>query len=403
LAAPYNNRMSLALSITKKRVRSIDILRGLVMVIMALDHVRDFFHSQAMLQDPLNPETTTPALYFTRWITHLCAPVFVLLSGTSIYLVGLRKSKAALSAFLLKRGLWLIVVEIVVMNFAFSFEPNYFFIFLQVIWAIGISMVILSLLVWLPFPVLFGLGLVIFFGHNLLDYLEAERNGQAGFFWSLLHRQNFINISSSRTLGILYPFLPWTGIMLLGYSLGKWYEPSVDATVRRKRLLMLALALLALFLILRSINQYGDPTPRNPALSGLQAFFSFMNVQKYPPSLMFCCAVFGIGMLLLVVFERVRNKFTDVLNVYGRVPFFYYVLHFYLIHLLCIIGFFAAGYGAADIRTPNFPFNFRPPNFGYPLWAVYLIWIGVVAALYPLCKWYNKYKSTHNHWWLSYV
>jgi uncharacterized membrane protein len=395
--------MSLTLAISKERVRSIDILRGLVMVIMALDHVREFFHSQAILQNPLDPQTATPAIYFTRWITHLCAPIFVLLSGTSIYLVGLRKTKAELSAFLLKRGLWLIFVEIVIMNFAFSFDPGYPFVFLQVIWAIGISMVILAVLIWLPFPVLFALGLVIFFGHNLLDYLEAERNGRVGTLWSLLHRQNFTNLGDNRMLGILYPFLPWTGIMLLGYSLGKWYEPTVDATVRRKRLITLGLGLLAMFFILRSINEYGDPTPRDPNLTGIQAFFSYMNVQKYPPSLMFSSVVYGIGMLLLVLFERVRNKFTDVLNIYGRVPFFYYVLHFYLIHLLTVVGFFAAGYGVADIRTPGVPFNFRPPAFGYPLWAVYLIWIGVVAVLYPLCKWYNNYKSRHNHWWLSYV
>lgn len=395
--------MSLALAISKERVRSIDILRGLVMVIMALDHVREFFHAQAILQNPLDPQTTSPAVYFTRWITHLCAPIFVLLSGTSIYLVGQRKSKAELSAFLLKRGLWLVFIEIVVMNFAFSFDVHYHFIFLQVIWAIGISMIILALLIWLPFPVLLALGLVIFFGHNLIDYAEAERNGRVGTFWGLLHRPTFTGLGSDRMLGILYPFVPWTGIMLLGYSLGKWYETSVDAAVRRKRLVTLGLGLLALFFILRSINEYGDPTPRDPNLTGIKAFFSYMNVQKYPPSLMFSSAVFGIGMLLLVLFERVRNKVTDVLNVYGRVPFFYYVLHFYLIHLLTVIGFFAAGYGVADIRTPNVPFNFRPPAFGYPLWAVYLIWIGVVAVLYPLCKWYNNYKSTHKHWWLSYV
>lgn len=394
--------MSLAIAVTKERVRSIDILRGLVMVIMALDHVREFFHSQAILQNPLDPATTTPAIYFTRWITHLCAPIFVLLSGTSIYLVGLRKSKAELSAFLLKRGLWLIFVEIVIMNFAFSFDYHYYFIFLQVIWAIGISMVILALLIWLPFPVLFGIGLIIFFGHNLIDYAEAAE-GRVGLFWSLLHRPNFTGLGSGRTLAVLYPFLPWTGIMLLGYSLGKWYEQSVDPVVRRKRLVTLGLGLIALFFILRSINEYGDPTPRDPNLTGIQAFFSYMNVQKYPPSLMFSSIIFGIGMLLLAGLELVRNKFTDILNIFGRVPFFYYVLHFYLIHLLTIIGFFAAGYGAADIRNPNIPFNFRPPAFGYPLWAVYLIWLGVLIVLYPLCKWYNNYKSRHNHWWLSYI
>jgi len=393
----------MALALTRQRVRSIDVLRGLIMIIMALDHVREFFHYPAITQNPLNPLTTSPALYFTRWITHLCAPIFVLLSGTSIYLVGLRKTKSQLSKFLLTRGLWLIFIELVVMNFAFSFDPHFTTVFVQVIWAIGISMVILSGLIWLPFPVILALGLVIFFGHNLLDYAEAQRQGQVGFFWSLLHRPGFFPYDGGRVFGVLYPFVPWTGIMLLGYSLGKWFEPQADPAVRKKRLLITGACMIALFIVLRIANSYGDPTPRDTSLTGIQAFYSFMNVQKYPPSLMFSCITIGIGLLLLVVFENMNNRATSVLNVYGRVPFFYYVPHFYLIHLLCVVGFFAAGYGINDIRSPNVPFLFRPVDFGYHLWAVYLIWITVVAMLYPLCKWYNNYKSTHNDWWLSYV
>jgi uncharacterized membrane protein len=393
----------MSLSIVRDRVRSIDVLRGFVMVIMALDHVRDYFHYQAFTDNPLNPATTTPALYFTRWITHLCAPIFVLLSGTSIYLVGLRKTKAQLSRFLLTRGFWLILVELILMNFAFSFDPNFTTVFIQVIWAIGISMIILAGLIWLPFQVLLALGLIIFFGHNLLDYAEAERQGRVGFFWSLLHRSGFFPFGNGHGFGVLYPFLPWTGIMLVGYSLGKWFEASVDAPVRRKRLLITGGCLIALFIVLRTVNLYGDPTPRDTSLTGVQAFYSFMNVQKYPPSLMFSCITIGIGMLLLVLFENVKNRATSVFNVYGRVPFFYYVPHFYLIHLLCVVAFFASGHGVSEIRSPNVPFLFRPLSFGYHLWVVYLIWIAVVAALYPLCKWYNKYKSSHSNWWLSYV
>jgi uncharacterized membrane protein len=393
----------MALPTTRQRVRSIDVLRGFVMVIMALDHVRDFFHDDALIHNPLDPLTTNPALYFTRWITHLCAPIFVFLSGTSIYLVGLRKTKAELSKFLLTRGLWLIFVELIIMNFAFSFDPFFTTVFIQVIWSIGISMVILAGLIWFPFPVLFALGLIIFFGHNLLDYPEAERQGQVGFVWSVLHRPGFFPYGGNRVFGVLYPFVPWTGVMLMGYSLGKWFESSVDPAVRRKRLVITGSCLIALFIVLRSGNLYGDPTPWDTKLTGAKVFYSFMNVQKYPPSLMFSCITIGIGLLLLAVLENVKSRATNVLNVYGRVPFFYYVPHFYLIHLLCVIGFFAAGYGVDDIRSPNVPFLFRPLNFGYPLWAVYLIWIAVVAALYPLCKWYNNYKSSHTNWWLSYV
>ena len=191
--------------------------------------------------------------------------------------------------------------------------------------------------------------------------------------------------------------------MLMGYSLGKWYEANVDPVVRRKRLVITGVCLIALFLVLRAGNLYGDPTPWDTKLTGVKAFYSFMNVQKYPPSLMFCGITLGIGLLLLAWFEGMKGRVTNVLNVYGRVPFFYYVPLFYLIHLLCVFAFFAAGYGVDQIRDPNVPFLFRPAAFGYPLWAEYLIWIAVVAMLYPLCKWYNNYKSSHNNWWLSYV
>jgi uncharacterized membrane protein len=393
----------MSLPILRERIRSIDVLRGFIMVIMALDHVRDFFHFDALQNDPLNPETTTPALYFTRWITHLCAPLFVLLSGTSAYLVGLRKSKAQLSSFLIKRGLWLIVAEIVIMSFGFTFDPGYSAIFLQVIWAIGICMVFLGLMIWLPFPVILAIGLIIFFGHNLADAAERAREGRVGFVWSLLHRPAFYPYGNGRLFAILYPFLPWLGVMTLGYCLGKWFEPEVRPAVRSKRLVMLGLGLIALFFVLRTINGYGNPNPRLTDASGWKAFFSFMNVQKYPPSLMFSSITIGIGLLLLVFFEQIKNRITDILNIYGRVPFFYFVVHFYLIHFLCMIAFLVEGRAAETIRTPNSPFLFRPADFGYRLWIVYLIWIGVVVLMYPLCKWYNRYKSTHRNWWLSYI
>lgn len=391
------------LSITRERVRSIDVLRGLVMIIMALDHVRDFFHSEAMLQDPLNPATTTSLLYFTRWVTHFCAPLFVLLSGTSAYLAGRRKTKSEQSLFLIKRGLWLILMEVTLVTFGITFDPEFNFLILQVIWAIGISMVMLGLLVWLPLWAIFMIGLAIVFGHNLADAAEAARNNQVGFVWSLLHRQAFYQLGSGYSLLILYPFLPWTGIMLLGYCMGKWFEPQVTSSARQKRLLMLGSGLIVLFVVLRSMNGYGNPIPWVKYENGLDNFLSFLNVQKYPPSLMFSSIIFGIGFLVLALFENIKNRFTDVLNIYGRVPFFYYILHFYFIHILCVIAFYVCGYGAEDIRPANNFLLFRPTNFGFPLWAVYLIWLFVVAALYPLCRWYNRYKSTHKQWWLSYI
>lgn len=387
----------------RERVRSIDVLRGLIMAIMAIDHVREYFHYDAVLHNPLAPETSTPALYFTRWITHLCAPLFVFLSGTSAYLAGRRRTKSEFSLFLIKRGLWLIAIDVVVMSLLLTFDPNYGVVILQVIWAIGISMVILGLLVWLPLPVIFAIGLIIFFGHNALDYAEAARKGNVGVAWSLAHRVGFFELPGSRMLFVLYPFVPWLGIMLLGFCMGKWFEPSADATVRPKRLAMTGLALIVLFVVLRTLNSYGDPTPRGDFASSQADFFSFMNVQKYPPSLMFASITIGIGLLLLVLFEKMRNRFTQLLNVYGRVPFFYYILHFLFIHLACVAVFYAEGYGAADIRTPNNIILFRPPAMGYSLLVTYLIWLALLAVLYPLCKWYDRYKTSHSHWWLSYL
>jgi uncharacterized membrane protein len=393
----------MSLTQSRERVQSIDVLRGLIMVIMAIDHVREYFHYTALTQNPLDPATSTPALYFTRWITHLCAPLFVFLSGTSAYLAGRKRTKAQFSGFLIKRGLWLILIDLVLMSLLLTFDPNYGVLILQVIWAIGISMVLLGLLVWLPLPVIFALGLIIFFGHNLLDSAEVARKGDVGVMWSLAHRVGFFSLGGNRMLLVLYPFVPWLGIMLLGFCLGKWFEPSAAASVRPKRLAALGLALIVLFIVLRTLNGYGDPTPRQDFDTLQSDFFSFMNVQKYPPSLMFASITIGIGLLLLALFENIRNPITQILNVYGRVPFFYYILHFFLIHAVCVAVFYAQGYGAADIRTPNNIILFRPPGLGYPLWINYLIWLALLAVLYPLCKWYNRYKSTHGYWWLSYL
>src|SRR2546423_13757650 len=323
------------------RVNSIDVLRGLVMVIMALDHTRDFFHVGAYTGNPLDVATTTPILFFTRWITHYCAPIFVFLSGTSIYLQGFRKSKRELSLFLVKRGIWLIFIELFVMSFAFSFDTHYTYVVFQVIWSIGISMVLLSLLIRLPLKVIFAIGLVIVLGHNLLDFVEAKHQGSFGFLWDLLHKGNFViyKLWDNHNLILLYPFVPWSGLMLLGYSLGKLYIPAVDPKYRRKVLSYLGIGLIAFFVLLRAINLYGDPDHWSTQKEGFRTFLSFMNVHKYPPSLLFMCMTIGPGLLLLAYFEKVANGFTRILSVYGRVPFFYYVLHFYLIHTLCMVLF----------------------------------------------------------------
>jgi uncharacterized membrane protein len=392
------------LTATKYRVQSIDVLRGIVMIIMALDHVRDFFHNDAFLHDPLDPATTTPILYFTRWITHFCAPTFVFLAGTSAYLIGTRKTKSQLSSFLIKRGAWLILIEAAVISLGITFNPFYNAIIFQVIWAIGISMVLLGLAVRLPYTVIFAIGALIVFGHNLLDYPEAARQHQVGFLWDLLHDGRFdvYTYAPNRVLIIAYAFVPWTGIMFMGYAAGRLFEASVDPVKRQKILLTIGFGLVVLFIILRWINGYGNPLPWSTQHDGLATFLSFMNVHKYPPSLMYACITLGPALIVLALIENVQNRFTDFVKIYGRVPFFYYVIHFYLIHALSVVAFFASGYGKDDIISQT-PFLFRPPQFGFDLWVVYLVWIIVILLLYPLCKWYNKYKSTHSQWWLSYL
>ena len=390
------------------RIESIDILRGIVMVIMALDHVRDYFHISANTDNPLNLATTTPLLFFTRWITHFCAPIFVFLSGTSIYLQSQRKTIPELRGFLIKRGLWLVLAELVIVSFAWSFNPHYNFVFLQVIWAIGISMIILGLLIQLPFKLIFVLGLIIVSAHNLLDIPEAAPGFKAGFWWDLLHHGRFVVYPylQNHAAFLVYAFLPWTGLMMLGYCTGILFTQQYTPAQRRKWLLLTGVGLLLLFLVVRFTNVYGDPVPWSLQGTGFYTLLSFVNVNKYPPSLLYLSMIIGSALLVLCFIENTRNSFTKIMIIYGRVPFFYYILHLYLIHLLAVIAFFARGHAAADIAKTGqqFPFYFVVPGEGYGLGAVYAIWLAVVIILFPLCKWYNNYKTLHKEkWWLSYL
>lgn len=387
---------------TQTRINSIDLLRGIVMIIMALDHTRDFFHITAWTDDPLNLNTTTPALYFTRWITHLCAPTFVFLSGTSAYFVSLRKSKKQLSLFLLTRGLWLIVVEMVVMTLGISFDIHYNMIILQVIWAIGISMVVLSGIVWLPFPMIFAIGLLIVFGHNLLDFYEFGRNGTFPVWYKLLHVPGFDKLAGKNLL-ILYPFLAWIGVMTLGYCFGRYYL--ADVMNRNKRSIVLGVLMLVFFVIVRFTNLYGDPAEWTSQSSPLYTFFSFMKVTKYPPSLLYLCVTLGTSLIVLGVIDDAKGRLSNFITVYGRVPLFYYVIHFYLLHFIAMIDFLLRGHTVEEGMRglPGSELKFTSPGEGYGLGVVYVIWIAVVVVLYPLCKWFAEYKKNHKDWWLSYL
>ena len=385
------------------RIESIDMLRGIVMIIMALDHARDFFHMQAFTGDPLDLATTTPILFLTRWITHFCAPVFIFLSGTSIYLQSLRKTKAQLSLFLVKRGLWLILIEVLIMSFAFTFDPDYNMIILQTIWAIGISMVLLAILIWLPFYAIFILGLAIVFGHNALDFAEANSKEPFGFWWSMFHRQNAFPLSKNHTLWVFYPFLPWTGLMILGFCLGKLYDPSASAAYRKNFLMWLGTGLILFFIGLRLTNMYGDPSDYVVQELPLYTLLSFINTAKYPPSLLYMCMTIGPALIFLSAVEKARNALTNIFVVFGRVPFLFYVLHFYILHLLCMALFLMRGHTFTEGMNPTSIFKFINVGEGYRLMIVYLIWLCVLLVLYPICKKFSEYKKTHKQWWLSYL
>jgi uncharacterized membrane protein len=403
--APVTSKTALAEPGPKQRIASIDILRGLVMLIMAIDHCRDFFSYHH--PEPTNLATTTALLFFTRWITHFCAPAFVFLSGISAYIAGTRRTKSQFSAFLIKRGLWLLVVELVFITFAITLDPLYHLFVLQVIWAIGGSMVLLGLLVWLPTPVVAAIGVIIVLGHNYFDLHPTHLvNGTvegkllltgAGF-------GGFISLGGGRGMLTAYALLPWAGLMMIGYAVGTLYTKTYDAVKRRKTLLYAGLGVLALFFILRFINQYGDPAPWSAQKTTTLSIISFFNVTKYPPSLMYMCMTIGASLVILATTEKISNKFASVLIIYGNVPFFYYICHWYLIKTINIIVYFASGYKVSGISTSHqFPPTFQPDDFGFGLGGVYLVWLIVICTLYLPCRWFSNYKRTHSDWWLSYL
>jgi uncharacterized membrane protein len=397
----------------QNRIQSIDILRGLVMVIMALDHVRDFFYradvaggGASLAMDPTNLATTTPALFFTRWITHFCAPIFVFLAGTSVFLMSRKKTKKELSLFLITRGCWLVFVEIVIITFGWTFNPFFNVVILQVIWAFGISMILLGLLIWLPYWAIFSIGAVIVFGHNLLDFESINHNLKGSVIANLLYftNFNFYEYAKDHYVIIVYAFVPWLGVMLLGYCFGKLYGNNMEPERRKKILLKLGGLLILLFILIRLVKGYGDPVPFSDQPRGnLFTFLSFLNVNKYPPSLAFLCMTIGPGLIFLALMESVQNKITHFFRVYGRVPLFYYILHFYIIHTVAVVVFFAQGFSVKQIAEPGNPFLFKPTGFGFGLLGVYAVWFFVFLVLYPLCKKYDRYKSSHQKWWLSYL
>lgn len=395
----------MTLPIKSHRIESIDLLRGIVMIVMALDHIRDYFHADAFLYDPLDLSKTSVALFFTRFITHYCAPVFMFLAGTSAFLVGVRKSKKELSVFLIQRGLWLIFLEIVLINFGWFFNIFFPIVPLIVIWAIGISMIVLAAVLHLPLKWILCLGLVIVFGHNALDGIQVAGKGIDSVLWSIIHQPGFFPLGESRVLFVGYPVLPWIGVMLLGYCFGSFYTPGYDAAKRHKALLYIGSGAIVLFILIRFLNIYGDSRQWQEQSTAVFTFLSFLDVTKYPPSLLYVLVTLGPAILFLSFAEKLKGLVVQMVTVFGRVPMFYYLLHIYLIHALAMAAAVATGYDASTMIFNGW-INASPElkNYGFSLGFVYLVWIVVVVTLYPLCKWYDSYKTKNrDKKWLSYI
>jgi uncharacterized membrane protein len=396
-------------SLQRNRLSGLDALRGTVMLLMAIDHIRDFFDRYSMSNSPTDLSQTSAIMFFTRWITHFCMPVFMFSAGAGAFLWWKRggKTRGQLSWFLATRAVWFLALEVVVMNFAYSFNfSSNRLILLLVLYIFGACMLLMAALVHLPLRWLAVLSIAIIALHNLLDPYSAAQFGRFGWAWHLLHQPGVIMLGS-RPAFVVYPILPWIGVMAAGFCFAQVF--TLEAAVRRRIALRLGLALTAAFLVIRAINIYGDPSHWTTQKSAVFTVLSFFNCTKYPASLDYVLMTIGPALVLLACFDRLRFSSRNPLIAFGRVPLFYFVLHFYAIHILLGVMSYAR-YGS---RTFSFIFNSMPamggptevypPAFGYPLWVTYAIWIGLVAALYPICRWFAQYKAAHRSWWLSYL
>ena len=407
MTAAKEGAIPIAPSGARPRLESIDVVRGVIMVLMALDHVRDFFHHDALLFAPTDLSHTNTALFFTRWITHFCAPVFFFLAGTGAFLFfGRGKSKNDLARFLVTRGLWLVFLELTVVRcLGWTFNFNYHYSGLLVIWALGWSMILLAALIYARRWFIMVCAVLIIAGHNLLDPIEPESFGALAWFWKILLVPGEIHPFPGVTLTAVYSLVPWFAVMAAGYVLGAWFK--LERSERQRRLFWLGIALIATFIIVRSLNIYGDPTPWRAQQSAFFTFLSFINCAKYPPSLLYLLITLGPVIILLALLDRAVPGIFRPFIVFGRVPLFFYLLHLPLMHGMAV-GLSYLKYGRADwlflgpAGIPRFAASY-PRDYGYGLPGVYLIWIAVVVLLYPLCRWFAQVKQERRDVWLSYL
>jgi uncharacterized membrane protein len=389
------------------RISSVDFLRGMVMIIMALDHVRGYLHFDSFLFSPTDLQHTTPALFGTRVLTHLCAPTFILLAGTSTYFVAQRKGLKYTSFFLVTRGLWLIVLQFTLIRFAWNFDPLFHYNSSNIISTIGFCMIGLAALIHLRLRAIFIIGLLIVFEHNTLDKISFEPGSTWDVVWSFLHVRKLYLLENDYSFLFLYPFLPWVGVMMLGYCLGSLYNKEYHPEERKPLLLSIGCASLCLFLLFRWINYYGDPVPWTFQDSGILTIMSFLNVEKYPPSLLFLTLTLGLSISLLAVLEGKAHSVLNSVSVIGKVPMFYYVMHIFVIHIVALVLVCIAGYPWQTmifVGSAGSPSPLLKGKFGLTLGQIYFCWMSIILLLFPLCGWWLRFKTRNkNEWWVSYV
>ncbi len=369
---------------------------------MALDHVRDYLHVNSITQNPVNLDTTTPALFFTRWITHICAPTFVFLAGTSAFISYKKNDDAGKTRkFLLTRGAWLILLEFSLMNLILWFDVKYRTLIFEVIGTIGFGLIILSFLLKLSWKTIGTIGICIIVLHGLLPLIPVSDGSIIKRILSPLFSPGALILKPNFMFIMTYPPIPWLGIMLAGFAAGKLFE--YESSKRKKIFLQFGLTSLILFVVIRFINIYGDPVPWSQQKNSVYTFLSFMNISKYPPSLVFCLATLGITCMLLSISERFDNKITRLISIFGSVPLFYFMLHLFVIHTIMLAMVFIQGYHWNDLLFTNFNLGRPTGKSGVSLKWIYVIWICVVVTMYPLCKWYSNYKLMHKEKkWLRY-
>jgi len=388
-----------------QRIQSIDVLRGIVMIIMALDHCRDYFHEYSFLYDPTDWHFTTPALYFTRIITHICAPSFVLLSGISAFLSMQHKSKKEEATFLITRGLWLIFLELTVINFGWFFNPHFSFQIFQVMWALGFSMICLAGFIYLPRKYIFLIAILLIGGHNAFDDIHFPGESPFAIIWGLLMQYKQFNFYNTHC-HIAYSAVPWVGTMALGYSIGPLFTKSYSLKQRNSILLLGGLISLLLFIVLRAFNGYGDPYKWTHQGNFMHTFFSFMKLSKYPPSLDFLLLTLSFALLFLRFGDRPLNFITRRISILGRVPMFFYIVHIYLIHLLALIAANDTGYSWRNMVNLKDWVLLEPSlkGYGFNLSSVFIIWLSIIVFMYQVCRWFDNYKRRNRgKRWLSYI